>query len=99
MKNKNNLDEAISSIKDYFKNYKFTTEFTSDDSIFFTVILNKDIEIHYDLFIKCIGEEKEVIFLIFYKKNCLMTGWDNVKESFKRIDKVLENILNKGEVK
>lgn len=90
-----NLDETFSSIKEHFKNYKSTVEFTSDGSIFFTFVLNEDIEIHYDLFIEEIGKEKEVIFLVFYKKDCIITGWDSVKGSFERIDKVLKDILNK----
>lgn len=70
--------------------YKFTVEITSDDSIFFTIVMNNGIEIHYDFFVEEVGKEKEVLFSLYQNKKCLIYGWDNIENSFKRLNKVLE---------
>lgn len=72
--------------------YKFTIEITSDDSIFFTIVMNKDIEIHYDFFVEEVGRDKEVLFSLYENKNCLIYGWDNIENSFERLNKVLESV-------
>ncbi|MFN8578343.1 MAG: hypothetical protein U0354_16005 [Candidatus Sericytochromatia bacterium] len=86
------IDSISTFIVNNLRNYKFTIEITSDNSIFFTIVMDKDIEIHYDFFIEEVGKEKEVLFSLYQNKNCLIYGWDNIENSFERLNKVLESV-------
>lgn len=96
LKTNNLIRRSIDSISTFIvnnlRNYKFTIEITSDNSIFFTIVMDKDIEIHYDFFIEEVGKEKEVLFSLYQNKNCLIYGWDNIENSFERLNKVLESV-------
>lgn len=86
------IDKISTFIVNNLRKYKFTIEITSDDSIFFTIVMDKDIEIHYDFFVEEVGKEKEVLFSLYQNKNCLIYGWDNIENSFERLNKVLKSI-------
>lgn len=78
---KNKIENLIST----FKNARYTKEYTSDNSIFYTVVLTPDLEIHIDLFISEIGKDKELFYSIYQDKNCMLFKWSTLNEMIDKL--------------
>ena len=90
---KDELKSAMETVIDKFIDNKFRValELTHDKSVFFTALKDK-FEIHIELFIECLGDQKEALFSIYKEDEMVLNGWDNVPGVMQSISIFFEQV-------